>query len=175
MRKIVVPTFKVFILAFLTLTLVSYSSSLQAQVVKENKDEIVQTLRELAQYEIDGSFIIGQSIDKVNNRHIINELTKMREQSENYIKRLSDFIRQYGGDVPSHSRDFKGFFMQGYVAMRGIASDQGVMKALHTNLQMILRAFESALKAQLPKEVRQEIQKIYEQNKKHLDYVASQM
>lgn len=144
-------------------------------VITENIDSVAKTLQYLAQYEIDGSFLLEQAIASIRNAALKEKLLKIREECEGNIRELSDLIRSYGREAPSHSRDFKGFFMQGYVGMRGLISDQGAMKALHTNLEMLTRAFEKALKSDFPSETRMKINKIYQNAKAHLEYIATQM
>jgi uncharacterized protein (TIGR02284 family) len=141
----------------------------------KNTEEIAKKLQTLTQYEIDGSFLIEQAIASISNPVLKERLLAIKEECEVNIKELSDLIRQYGREAPAHSRDFKGFFMQGYVGMRGLISDQGAMRALYTNLQMMLKAFEESLKSNLPADVKQKLSKIYEKGKKHLEYISTQM
>jgi uncharacterized protein (TIGR02284 family) len=147
-------------------------SSTQEQ---KNVEETAKTLQSLIQYEIDGSFLVAQCMENVNNQALKDKLIKIKEECEENIKDLSDLVRKYGREVPTHSRDFKGFFMQGYAAMRGALTDQGAMKALHTNSQMILKAFESALNTSLPADVKDVIRKVYDKKKKTHQYIESQI
>ncbi len=113
-------------------------------------------------------------MENVNNQSLKDRLIKIKEECEENIKELSNLIRKYGREAPAHSKDFKGFFMQGYAAMRGALSDKGAMKALHTNSQMILKAFESTLDIPLPEDAQDAIQKIYKKKKKTHEYIESQ-
>jgi uncharacterized protein (TIGR02284 family) len=103
-----------------------------------------------------------------------DHLIKVREECEHNIEELANLIRQYGREAPEHSRDFKGFFMQGYVGMRGLISDKGVMSALQTNLRLITNAYEKALESNLPGEVKAKLRMLYGKVQDHLNYVASQ-
>jgi len=140
----------------------------------ENVEDIAATLQSLAQYEIDGSFIVSQAIGSLRNTNLSDRLIKVREECERNIEELANLIRQYGREAPEHSRDFKGFFMQGYVGMRGLISDKGVMRALQTNLQLITNAYEKALESNLPGEVKEKLRMLYGKVQDHLNYVASQ-
>lgn len=102
-------------------------------------------------------------------------LLKQERNVKKNIKTLSELIHQYGKEAPMHTKDFKGYFMQGYLAMRGWTSDQGLMRALHSNLQILIGAYEDALKRELPTDVREKVSQIHEIVKDHLKYVASQM
>jgi uncharacterized protein (TIGR02284 family) len=142
---------------------------------QKNVEETTKTLQNLTQYEIDGSFLVAQCMENVNNKALKDKLIEIKGECEENINDLSNLVKKYGGEVPTHSRDFKGFFMQGYAAMRGALTDQGAMKALHTNSQMILKAFESALNTALSADVKDVVQKVYDKKKKTHQYIESQI
>ncbi|MCP5369380.1 MAG: DUF2383 domain-containing protein [Rickettsiaceae bacterium] len=140
-----------------------------------NLEDTAKTLQELCQYEIDGSFIISQAIDNINNNEIKTDLTRIKQEYENNIKQLASMIKECGGEVPSYSKDFKGFFMQGYTSLRGLTGDQGILNALDTNIKMVIKAFEKVLNSDLPENVRSQLQKIHNNGQEHLNYVAGQI
>jgi len=134
----------------------------------------VKTLQELIQYEIDHSFLLIQCIDNLKNNDLKANIMKMKEECESTIKDLSSFIIKYNGEIPSYEKDFKGFFMEGYAAMRGVLTDQGALKALHTNQKLILKAFESALHSNLPEDVLGKTKEIVEKKKVNLKLIENQ-
>jgi uncharacterized protein (TIGR02284 family) len=142
---------------------------------KNNKEEDIKLLKNLTQYEIDHSFLIRQCIDNIRNQALKDRLLKMREECGSNIQELSSLITKYGGEKLDYSKDFKGFFMQGYAAMRGLTSDQGAMSALHTNSKIILKSYESALNYALPEDIKQTVRKIYESKKSWLEYIESKI
>lgn len=135
--------------------------------------DIVKTLQYLVQYEIDSTFIIAQAMSCMSDKELRNKLSEIREECEDNIKVLSDILIAHGGEVPEHTRDFKGFFMQGYTGMRGLMSDEGVMKALATNTNLLTMAFQKALKEDLPKDVHDKIEKILNNAQEHLKFFIS--
>jgi uncharacterized protein (TIGR02284 family) len=140
-----------------------------------NIEDTAKTLQELTQYEIDGSFIVSQAIDSINNNEIKSSLSTIKQECELNIKELASIINEFGEKAPEYSKDFKGYFMQGYTALRGMTSDQGVLKALHTNIQMLLKAFEKVLNSDIPDNIKSKIRRIYEIDRHHLQYVASRI
>ena len=138
--------------------------------MNQNK-ELVKILEDVAQYVIDGTFIIAQGIACLRDSSLRDGLTKIKDKYEEGVEKLSDLIVNYGGKAPEHTRDFKGFFMQGYTGMRGLISDQGVMKALATNTKMFVTAFETALKnVNISDEIQTVLQDMLDEAKQHLDY-----
>lgn len=143
---------------------------------QKTQKETVKILQKLTQYAIDESFLINQCIDNIKNQELKDKLLSIKSACEDNIQKLSTLGIKYGGEAVEYSEDFKGYFMEGYAAMRGAFTDQGALKALHTNLKLILKAFESPLNSSsLPKEVKETIQKAYEDNKEALHYIDSQI
>lgn len=139
-----------------------------------NAAHTVKTLQKLVQYEIDHSFLLSQCINNLKNQDLKINIVKMQEECESNIKDLSSFIKKYNGEIPAHEKDFKGFFMEGYAAMRGLLTDQGALKALHTNQKLILKAFESALNSNLPEDTLGKIKEIVEKKRVNLNLIESQ-
>lgn len=155
----------------------SYSWALPGQPVTQNQkahEETIKELQKLTQYEIDESFLISQCIDNVTSQAIKARLQTIKTECEKNIDELSSLVKQFGGELPSYSKDFKGYFMNGYAAMRGAFTDQGALKALHTNLKLILKPFESSLNSSLPPETKEVLKKIYENKKKIITDIETQ-
>lgn len=140
---------------------------------KKNQEETTKVLQKLTQYAIDESFLISQCIDNLSNRALKDKLHLINSKCADNIKELSTLLIKYGGNAPDYSKDFKGYFMSGYAAMRGVFTDQGTLNALHTNLKLILKAFDSALSSSVPTEVKETIKKVYEDNKKAIQTIES--
>ncbi|MCE2991599.1 MAG: DUF2383 domain-containing protein [Alphaproteobacteria bacterium] len=136
--------------------------------------DVTDILQKLIQYEIDATFILAQAISCLSNTKIRDKVSKIREECEHNIKVISSILMAHGASPPEHTRDFKGFFMQGYTGMRGLMSDQGAMKALGTNTRMLLNAFDEAMQANMPADVKQKISKVLDNFQEHLKYFESQ-
>ncbi len=153
------------------------SWALPAQPASQNQkvqEETIKELQKLTQYEIDESFLISQCIDNVKEQTLKARLLTIKNECENNIVELAILVKQYGGEPPEYSKDFKGYFMNGYAAMRGAFTDQGVLKALHTNLKLILKPLESAINSELPTEAKEALKKIYENKKRIIKDIETQ-
>jgi uncharacterized protein (TIGR02284 family) len=158
----------------------SYHTPTSAQTLPQNhqqSDESARQLKDLAQYQIDGSFLLLQGIENVNSQALKSKLQEVHKQYEENIKNLSNLLTKQGGEFPKYSRDFKGYFMSGYAAMRGIFTDKGVLKALETNLESIQKAFDSALNSSssLSLETKEAVRKVYESNQKALQTIKAEL
>ena len=142
-----------------------------AQQNQKTPKETAKVLQNLTQYEIDASFLISQSIANVENQALKDKLFTLKDECEKAITALSVLVKNYGGKVPDYNKDFKGYFMEGYAAMRGAFTDQGALEALHTNLTLILKAFKSALDSSLPADAQEVVKKIYDSKVKALETV----
>lgn len=153
-----------------------HSLAAPEQVLTQNQktqEEVVKTLQKLAQYEIDGSFLINQCLDNLTNQALKGKIQVIGSEYANNIKELSNLLIKYGGHIPDYTKDFKGYFMSGYAAMRGF-TDEGALKALDTNLKLILKAFEASLSSPVPADVKGAIKNIYENNKKAVETIETQ-
>ncbi len=139
-----------------------------------NNQDAVNHLKSLAQYEIDHSFLMQQAVHNLKDSEIIQKLGSHRDAIEDNIKQLCAAVEKLGGEAPEHSRDFKGFFMQGYAALRGITSDYGVLQALDSNEKLIMDAYEKTLHLELPQEAQKVVQEAYNKDKGILQTVHGQ-
>lgn len=141
----------------------------------QQQDETVKSLQKLAQYEIDESFLFRQSIGNITSPALKEKLIALQATCEKDLQELSALVKKHGGAISEYSQDFKGYFMNGYAAMRGAFTDQGVLKALHTNLKLVQKAFESALDSTLPSDVKESIRKISNNKKKAIQDLEAQI
>lgn len=139
-----------------------------------NNQDVIEHLKSLVHYEIDHSFLLAQAVHNLKDSETIQKVGSYRDAVEDNISQLSTAIEKLGGEVPEHSRDFKGFFMQGYAALRGIASDYGVLQALDSNEKLILDAYEKVSRLDLPQEAKEVIQKSYDKDKSLFQTIQTQ-
>lgn len=135
---------------------------------KIQDEEAVKVIEKLTQYEIDASFLLTQCIENVKDVALKVKLNAIKKECEQDIDTLLALGKKHGVKPMEYSKDFKGYFMNGYTTMRGIFTDKGTLNALDTNLKVVLNAFESALKSTLPEEVRDAIQKMCVVKKKSI-------
>ncbi len=138
--------------------------------------DTAEALKQLTHYEIDKSFILDHAIRNLEHTETKVRLSAFKAESENIIRELCDLIEELGEKPPSHEKDFKGYFMQGYAVMRGLASDHGTLQALDTNQKLVLDAYKKTLQQKSIEEaIRSNIQKLQKQNEELYDYISQQI
>lgn len=162
-------------------TLAGQTYTQAGQVYTQNSNQnkpsdVVKRLQELTQYEIDGSFLLSQCIDNLKSQELKTKLQPMKDDCVNTIGDLSTLVKKYGGAVPDYSKDFKGYFMNGYTAIRGAMSDKGTLNALITNLDFIQKAFKKAANNDdLPSDVKDTIKKIRDKKEQSLQNLQTEV
>jgi len=127
------------------------------------------TIQNLTKYEIDNFFLIRQCYENVDKPGLIkNDLSLMSEDCERNIRELSDLALRYKVQPPVFKKDYTGFLMEGYAAIRAGLGEAGALKALHTTNTYILKQYRNALDKNLPVEVKDIIGRICETKKRHL-------
>src|SRR4051812_42483132 len=106
------------------------------------KADIVDNLKSLIQLDIDAVFAYGQAIDKIEEQQIRDELKRFQAQHEHHITALSAKVRELGGEPPERSRDFKGFLIEGFTAMRSLTGTKGALNAMETNEKITNKTYE---------------------------------
>lgn len=139
-----------------------------------NNEDTINHLKSLVHYEIDHSFLLTQAVHNLKDKDIGQKFSSFKEDVEVNIKKLSSLIENSGGNPPEHSRDFKGFFMQGYAAIRGVATDYGILQAIESNEKLILGTYEKALKLAFEDTIKKDLQNFYDKNKEITKYVNEQ-
>ncbi|MDB6096309.1 MAG: hypothetical protein JWM09_587 [Francisellaceae bacterium] len=160
-------------IAMLILMGASYSANKPNKPL--NVDDTAKELIHLAQWEIDNAYILSHASLNLENEQLRDKILAIRQDCEQNIHQLRELIHKAGREAPPYSRDFKGFFMQGYTTMRGLLSDKGLLAALHTNMQLSTNAFGNACKLHLPEEIKEIVKRIYENKQKQSNEILSML
>ncbi len=133
--------------------------------------EIASRLKRLAQLDIDAVHAYGQAIKHIDMPDVREHCTRFQGEHERHVTDLSGIIRRLGEEPPEFSRDFKGFLLQGFTAIRGLTGTEGALKALKTGEEMTNKKYSEALSWEMPLDIVSFIQRNYEDEQRHLHYV----
>ncbi len=137
--------------------------------------EVIAILNDLLQIDIDAYHAYNQSIDSMEESTYREKLTDFRSDHERHIGALSDLIHQLGGQPTDFSRDFKGFLISGYTAIRSITGTVGILKAMDTNEILTKDRYQQALKAPLPDSVKEVVTSHMHDEERHVSEIEKML
>jgi uncharacterized protein (TIGR02284 family) len=136
-----------------------------------NSQDVIDRLSSLMQLDIDAMHAYGQAVDNIKDPAIKNELTMFRDDHERHIGDLALAINNLGGTPPERSRDFKGFLIEGFTALRSITGTEGALKAMQGNEELTNKKYGDALGLDLPPAIRDVVERNYRDEQRHLAYI----
>ena len=131
----------------------------------------LDTLKALMQLDIDAVHAYTQAIESIQHDGVRERLTAFRTDHERHITDLSDCIIRLGGQPPQRKRDFKGFLIEGFTAMRSLTGTEGALKAMRSNEKTTNQHYREALDVDLSPETRAVVERNYADEQRHLAYV----
>jgi uncharacterized protein (TIGR02284 family) len=137
------------------------------------QQEIIKNLNSLIQLDIDAIHAYEQAMKNVSEVHIRDQLAEYRNDHHTHYRELSSVVQSMGGDPPEFSPDFKGFFIQGFTALRSATGTEGALKAMETNEKLTNRNYEEASSWDLPIATLSIVKANYEDEKRHLSYIQT--
>ncbi|OFZ21629.1 MAG: hypothetical protein A2X94_00310 [Bdellovibrionales bacterium GWB1_55_8] len=136
----------------------------------ESKD-LIKHLSSLVHTDIDAIHAYDQAIEKIDYKEVRDRLSDFRTDHHRHVTDLSSLIRDMGGDPPEFKRDFKGFLIEGFTALRSVTGTEASLKAMKTNERLTNATYEKALSWDVPTNVRDVIRKNREDERRHFDYI----
>jgi uncharacterized protein (TIGR02284 family) len=136
-----------------------------------DNSEVIYHLYSLAQLDIDAVKAYSEAIDRIHVGLIKIQLTNFQRDHEQHITDLSAIIKALGGVAPYKTPDLKGFIIQGFTALWSMFGTEAALKAMKGNEELTNRTYAKALELDLPEAVRVVVQRNFEDERRHLDYI----
>jgi rubrerythrin len=136
-----------------------------------DKQEIINSLKSLAHLDIDAFHAYGKAIEEIEEAAIKERLLVFQEDHRTHFVNLSAKITQLGATPPEFSKDFKGYLLEGFTAIRSMSGTKGALKAMQSNEQTTNKRYRQALEPDLPLDVRNMLELHYSDEQRHLAYV----
>jgi rubrerythrin len=136
-----------------------------------NYRDLAEKLGKLMRLDGDTMHAYIRAIRGSETASVRETLSNFRDDHERHIGELSFAIRNLGESPPRYSRDFRGFLIEGLTAVRSMAGTKGALKAMRTNEQFTKRRYNEALSLDLPDDVRDVVERSYEDERRHLAYI----
>lgn len=136
-----------------------------------NDQDIIDKLQDLCQLDIDAFHAYGKAIEHIDAPMLREQIAKFQSDHERHVSDLSAIIRRLDGEPPEFSRDFKGFLLEGFTALRSMTGTEGAMKALKSAEEMTNKRYGDARSWDMPLDIISVIQSNFEDEQRHIHYV----
>lgn len=138
-----------------------------------DQEEIIKKLNSLIHLDIDAIHAYEQAMKNVEEMHIRDQLAEFRNDHHMHFRELSTVVQSMGGNPPDFSPDFKGFFIQGFTALRSMTGTEGALKAMESNEKLTTKTYEEASSWDLPIATLSLVRANYEDERRHLSYIQT--
>lgn len=139
------------------------------------QNDLNKELSNLIQLDIDAVHAYGQAIEEIEDPAIRERITVFQSDHKEHIETLGKEIRALGDTPPDYSPDFKGYLIEGFTALRSKTGTKGALKAMKSNEELTNKKYDKARSMDLTPSVRTVIEKNYNDERRHLEYIESQL
>ncbi|MGA8180340.1 MAG: DUF2383 domain-containing protein [Desulfobacterales bacterium] len=143
--------------------------------MKENEKDLIKAISNLVQLDIDAVHAYDQAVKEVDDPIIKERLLKFQEEHRNHISSLAEHIRNLGGQPPGKSKDFKGYVIEAFAAIRSFTGLKGALKAMRITEEITNRYYGEVVSWEAPAEVKEALRTYFSEEKIHLDYIISNL
>ncbi|HUS57743.1 MAG TPA: ferritin-like domain-containing protein [Planctomycetota bacterium] len=134
-------------------------------------EELADQLESLLRIDVDASHAYKQTIEEIDVQEIREQLTQFRGDHERHIAELSKCIQSLGQEPPKAERDFRGYLIAGFTAIRAKMGIESALKAMHSNEKLTNKTYAEAMKWNASEDIHKIIARNYEDEKRHLNYI----
>ena len=140
-----------------------------------NEKDLIAALSNLVQLDIDAAHAYYQAIKEIDDPIIRDRLMKFQEEHRNHIDVLSKQIVGLGGQPPQPSKDFKGYVIEAFAAIRSFTGLKGALSAIKITEDITNRYYGEVVSWETPSEIKEVLRTYFSEEKIHLDYVVSNL
>ncbi|MDA8091413.1 MAG: DUF2383 domain-containing protein [Nitrospiraceae bacterium] len=136
--------------------------------------EMAKKLSNLVKLDIDAVHAYTKAIEHIDVPEVKHTLEGFMGDHERHIKNLSEQVRLLGETAPGLTKDFKGYLIEGFTAIRS-RDTESALKAMKTNEQLTNRIYASALKEKeaYPTNIMAILDLNYSDEQRHLSYIQT--
>lgn len=138
-------------------------------------NELLKALEELVQVDIDTVHTYNRVLDEISDEIIRTRLDTFRKEHINHVTAVSNEIRSLGGEPPELTKDFKGYVIEAFAALRTAVGMKSALKALRTAENITYRYYENIVSKEMPPEIKKRLKQNFSEKKVHLDYIDNNL
>lgn len=132
----------------------------------------VDRLNDLIALDHDAVGAYQAAIDRMHVETTKTRLREFQEDHRRHIRDLTAIVTRLGGKART-SPDVKGFVLKGFTAITSMMGDEQALQAMRGNEQLTNRTYRKALEEQWPEDIRAAVEKNYNDEQRHLEYIES--
>ncbi len=136
-----------------------------------DRGELIDKLKSLFHLDVDAVHSYNQAIKNMDESDYRQQLSRFRDDHERHVRDISERIRALGDTPPDYSRDFKGFFLEGFAAIRSSTGTEGALNAIRSSEQITNHTYGDAVNWDVDSDTKSLIQKNFEDERRHLQWV----
>jgi rubrerythrin len=121
--------------------------------------------------DIDAAEAYNQALRKIDDTEVFQTISHFRNDHLRHIKELSAAVISLGGKPIEHKQDIKGYFIEGFTALRSITGMEGALKAMQGNERITTARYERALHMNFPPNLLALVQRNYADEARHLSQI----
>jgi len=97
------------------------------------ENDVIKMLKDLCQLDIDAIFSYEQALEKIDDQKIYHEIESFRQDHLRHVNDLNTMLEKLGETPLNITKDFKGFLIEGFTALRSITGTEGALHAMEGN------------------------------------------
>ena len=135
------------------------------------QSKLAHELNSLIKLDVDAMHAYLQAIQHIDFTPIRETLGQFLEDHERHAVKLAELLKEMGEESTEFSRDFKGFFIEGFTSLMSVTGMRMALEAMKMNEKLTNRKYREALDGDLPPNVRMVVGNHYADERRHLDYI----
>ncbi len=136
---------------------------------------LIKELKELVQVDIDTVHTYNRVLDEISDEIVRSRLTAFRDNHIDHIAVISEEIRSLEGDPPKLTKDFKGYVIEAFAALRKAVGMKSALKALKTAENITCRYYGRMVSEETPSTLKDRLRKQFSDKKNHLEYINNNL
>lgn len=140
-----------------------------------NNKETAEKLSSLMYLDFDAARAYEQAIQEIDDSIIRERMVEFLNDHERHITDIRSMIGMLGETPPEPSRDVKGFFLEGWAAIRSMSGTEGALKVMKSNEELTNRRYNDARSWDVSTHVMDLIIQNHTDEERHLTYIEEQL
>jgi rubrerythrin len=137
---------------------------------------VENVMNDLIQLDVDTYHAYGDAIKAIKEKDIHQQLVAFQKDHKRHIKELTDLLRALGGEPIKHTRDFKGFVIEGMTMLQSLTGTKGALSAMLTNEKITNEKYADILEyTGFTQETRKLIHDNFSDEKRHFKYIKEKL